>query len=218
MISINFKKSTLNHELADEIKEMFDVKVILLLFASLFILFGCTSKDDEVAQNKQNTITIKNSTIQNVDKQTGQQISKNLANLASDMPKVNDATAVVLGRYAIVGIDVNKDLDRSEVGSIKYAVAESLKHDPNGARAIVVADPDVNARLKEIGEDIQKGEPIEGIMNELSDIAGRLIPEIPADIEDPNKPNTTEEPKKTLNKTDQQNLEKQQEEQSNHHK
>ena len=109
-------------------------------------------------------------------------------------------------------------MDRSEVGSIKYSVAESLKNDPHGARAMIVADPDVNARLKEIGEDIRKGEPIEGIMNELADIAGRLIPEVPADLKDPKRSEPTEIPKKTLNHSERQNLDKQQQEQSNHHK
>ena len=199
-------------------KEMFIVKVYLFLFISLFVLFGCNNRDDDVAQNQNNMVNVNNSTIQNVDKQTGQQISKHLADLATSIPKVNDATAVVLGRYAIVGIDVNKDLDRSEVGSIKYSVAESLKNDPHGARAIVIADPDINARLKEIGEDIQKGEPLEGIINELADIAGRVIPEVPADIEDPVQTKSVEDPKKTLNSTEKQNLEKTQQEQSNHHK
>jgi YhcN/YlaJ family sporulation lipoprotein len=199
-------------------KEMFHVKVYLLLIISLFLLFGCNNREDDVAQNQHNTVNVKNSTIQNVDKQTGQQISKHLADLATSIPKVNDATAVVLGRYALVGIDVNKDLDRSEVGSIKYSVAESLKNDPHGSRAIVIADPDINARLKEIGEDIQTGKPIEGIMNELADIAGRVIPEVPADIEDPLQTKSVEEPKKTLNRPEKQNLEKTQQEQSNHHK
>jgi YhcN/YlaJ family sporulation lipoprotein len=199
-------------------KEMFNMKVYLFLFISLFILFGCNNRDDDVAQNQNNMVNVNNSTIQNVDKQTGQQISKHLADLATSIPKVNDATAVVLGRYAIVGIDVNKDLDRSEVGSIKYSVAESLKNDPHGARAIVIADPDINARLKEIGEDIQKGEPLEGIINELADIAGRVIPEVPADIEDPVQTKSVEDPKKTLNSIEKQNLEKTQQEQSNHHK
>ncbi len=196
------------------------VKIYFMLFISLFILFGCTGKEDKTARidSNQNPINVKNSTIEHVDQQTGQQISKHLSDLAASIPKVNDATAVVLGKYAIVGIDVNKDLDRSEVGTIKYSVAESLKNDPHGARAIVVADPDMNARLREIGEDIRKGEPIEGVMNELADIAGRLIPEIPADLEDPHKLSPTEIPKKTLNKSDQQNLENQQQEQSNHHK
>ena len=78
-----------------------------------------------------------------------------------------------------------KNLDRSEVGSIKYSVAESLKNDPHGARAVVVADPDLNARLKEVTEDIRIGEPIQGILNELADISGRLMPEIPADLVNP---------------------------------
>ena len=199
-------------------KEMFNVKVYLVLIISLFLLFGCNNRDDDVAQNQNNIVNVKNSTIQNVDKQTGQQISKHLADLATSIPKVNDATAVVLGRYALVGIDVNQDLDRSEVGSIKYSVAESLKNDPHGARAIVIADPDINARLKEIGEDIQRGEPIEGIMNELADIAGRVIPEVPADIKDPVQTKSVDDPKKTLNSNEKQDLEKTQQEQSNHHK
>jgi YhcN/YlaJ family sporulation lipoprotein len=199
-------------------KEMFNVKVYLVLIISLFLLFGCNNRDDDVAQNQNNIVNVKNSTIQNVDKQTGQQISKHLADLATSIPKVNDATAVVLGRFALVGIDVNQDLDRSEVGSIKYSVAESLKNDPHGARAIVIADPDINARLKEIGEDIQRGEPIEGIMNELADIAGRVIPEVPADIKDPVQTKSVDDPKKTLNSNEKQDLEKTQQEQSNHHK
>jgi len=199
-------------------KEMFNVKVYLVLIISLFLLFGCNNRDDNVAQNQNNIVNVKNSTIQNVDKQTGQQISKHLADLATSIPKVNDATAVVLGRYALVGIDVNQDLDRSEVGSIKYSVAESLKNDPHGARAIVIADPDINARLKEIGGDIQRGEPIEGIMNELADIAGRVIPEVPADIKDSVQTKSVDDPKKTLNSNEKQDLEKTQQEQSNHHK
>ena len=199
-------------------KEMFNVKVYLVLIISLFLLFGCNNRDDDVAQNQNNIVNVKNSTIQNVDKQTGQQISKHLADLATSIPKVNDATAVVLGRFTLVGIDVNQDLDRSEVGSIKYSVAESLKNDPHGARAIVIADPDINARLKEIGEDIKRGEPIEGIMNELADIAGRVIPEVPADIKDPVQTKSVDDSKKTLNSNEKQDLEKIQQEQSNHHK
>lgn len=190
----------------------------ILLMSVIFILFGC-GVNNEVSEQKQNVLNVKNSTIENVDKHTGQEISKHLVTLATSIHGVNDATAVVLGKYAIVGIDVNKDLDRSEVGSIKYTVAESLKHDPHGARAVVVADPDINARIKELGEDINNDRPLQGIINELADIAGRVIPEIPADIiDDPTPKNATEEPKKTLNKNEQKNLENKQEEQSNHHK
>lgn len=180
---------------------------------------GCNFNNNAAdKQNEnQNIVNVNNSTIHNVDRYTGQQISQHLVELASSIPNVNDATAVVLGRYAIVGIDVDANMERSQVGSIKYSVAESLKADPHGASAIVIADPDLTARLKEIQQDIQNGKPIEGIANELADISGRLIPEIPADIIDPDtRTNGVDQPKQTLNKNEKNKLNQQQEEQSEH--
>ena len=193
------------------------MKAYLFLFICLLTICGCSATKNEVAETKQNVVSVKNTTIQDVDRQTGQEISQHLVELSTSIPNVNDATAVVLGPYAIVGIDVNKNLDRSEVGSIKYSVAESLKNDPHGATAVVVADPDLNARLKEIGEDIRNGEPIQGILNELADISGRLMPEIPADL-NPKSKNTLEKLNNKLNNKEDQNLEKYQQEQSNHQK
>lgn len=190
---------------------------ILILF---MFISGCNANNnanDEQTEG-QNIVNVKNSTIQNVDRQTGQQISQHLVELASSIPNVNDATAVVLGGYAIVGIDVNETIDRSEVGSIKYSVAESLKNDPHGAKAVVIADPDITARLKEIQEDIQSGAPIQGIINELADISGRLMPEVPADIVDPHvNKNGVDQPKNSMNENESNQLEKQQNEQSKHH-
>ncbi|EWG11800.1 YhcN/YlaJ family sporulation lipoprotein [Cytobacillus firmus] len=201
------------------------MKKWLLLWMTGLLLTGCGMNNNQ-AQNHQvqkntNTVNVKNSTIQEVDRETGQQVSRHLVNLAVRVPNVNDATAVVLGRFAVVGVDVNKNLDRSEVGTIKYSVAESLKNDPHGARAIVVADPDINARLREIAADIQNGEPLQGIMNELADIAGRLMPEVPADLVDPkkeNEKNATENPKKKLDNDQEKQLEQKQEKQSNYYK
>ncbi|WNS77032.1 YhcN/YlaJ family sporulation lipoprotein [Bacillus sp. DTU_2020_1000418_1_SI_GHA_SEK_038] len=195
------------------------MKKQLFIGLAVVLIAGCGINNNQSQENQnQNLVNVKNSTIQEVDRTTGQQISQRLVNLATSIPNVNDATAVVLGRYAIVGIDVNKNLERSEVGAIKYSVAESLKNDPDGARAIIIADPDITARLREISEDIQVGKPIQGIMNELADITGRLMPEIPADIIDPNPKDGPEDQKKNLNNPEKQKLEKQQEEQSNHYK
>ncbi|TCJ06127.1 YhcN/YlaJ family sporulation lipoprotein [Cytobacillus praedii] len=195
------------------------MKKWLVIFTAV-LLSGCGVNNQSLQDGqKQNIVNVKNSTIQEVDRTTGQDISKHLVNLASSIPNVNDATAVVIGNYAIVGIDVNKNLERSEVGTIKYSVAESLKNDPHGARAIIIADPDINARLREVSGDIQAGKPIQGIMNELADISGRLMPEIPADIIDSKNPkNATEDPKKTLNNNEENNLEEKQQKHSNFHK
>jgi YhcN/YlaJ family sporulation lipoprotein len=193
-------------------KKTFIITVLCLILAS------CNTKKDMSNNENESLVKVKNSYIENVDRKSGQEISQRLVELATSIPDVNDATAVVLGKYAIVGIDVNSKIDRSQVGSIKYSVAESLKDDPYGARAVVVADADTTARLREIQGDINNGRPIQGIMEELADVAGRLMPEVPGDLITPNPKNATEEPDKNLSDKDDKKLEKEQEDQSNHYK
>jgi YhcN/YlaJ family sporulation lipoprotein len=194
------------------------LKKILMITVLSLILGGCTTKKELAKNNNESLIKVKNSYIENVDRKSGQEISKHLVTLATSIPDVNDATAVVIGRYAIVGIDVNAKIDRSEVGSIKYSVAESLKKDPAGANAVVVADADTVQRLKEIQVDIRDGRPIAGIMEELADVAGRLMPEIPGDLITPNPKNATEKPDKKLPADEEKKLKKEQEDQSNNYK
>ena len=195
------------------------MKSIIITIALLFILNGCsTNKDVQQKNNRNSLVNVKNSNIEDVDRKTGQEISKRLVMLATSIPNVNDATAVVVGRYAIVGIDVNSKLERTQVGTIKYSVAESLKKDPYGARAVVVADADTNQRLKEISADIKNGRPIQGVMEELADVAGRLMPEIPGDLITPNPKNATDKPDQKLPGDEQKNLKKKQKEQSNNYK
>lgn len=137
--------------------------------------------------NRSNTslpekISLRDSHIEMTDEKsdyTDEERADYLASLASSAPNVNDAVAIVIGNFAVVGIDIDGDVERGKVGTIKYSVTESLRHDPLGAGAIVIADPDLNARLKEVQEDFKAGRPIRGILNELADIVGRIMPEVP---------------------------------------
>ena len=195
------------------------MKRILLTSAISFLLTGCSFADHKENTNSSNQlVNVKNSYIDKVDRKSGQEISKRLVELATSIPNVSDATAVVLGRYAIVGIDVNAKNDRSQVGTIKYSVAESLRKDPYGAKAIVVADADTNQRLREIQADIKKGRPLQGIMEELADVAGRLMPEVPGDLITPSPKNATEKPDQKLQGKEEKKFNKEQDDQSNHQK
>ncbi|WP_445488481.1 YhcN/YlaJ family sporulation lipoprotein [Niallia sp. 03133] len=195
------------------------MKKAALTLIFMLLLVGCANvnnhNESQSNRSEQHLMNVKNTNITEVDRKTGQDISERLVSLATSIPNVNDATAIVLGKYAIVGIDIKSNLDRSEVGSIKYSVAESLKNDPNGAYAMIVADPDVTARLKEISEDIKNGKPIQGIFNELADITGRLMPEVPADMINPNPKTNVKNPDEKLNRKEEKDLQKDQNEQSN---
>lgn len=106
-----------------------------------------------------------------------------LERLAEGINEVKHANCVLLGDTAIVGIDVGGELDRSRVGTIKYAVAEALRKDPVGVNAIVTADMDLYHRLQEIRQDVAAGRPMQGLGEEMADIIGRIIPQLPRDTE-----------------------------------
>lgn len=115
-------------------------------------------------------------------------VAAHLEHLATGVPGVKGANCVVFGNYAVVGIDVDEKMERSEVGTTKYAVAEALRKDPYGVDAVVTADMDIRQRLREMGADIRNGRPIAGFAEEMSDIIGRLMPQIPRNIVPPKTP------------------------------
>ncbi|TDL80016.1 YhcN/YlaJ family sporulation lipoprotein [Peribacillus frigoritolerans] len=194
------------------------------VFSALFILLalsGCQanqgSQDDTPEDYNGKPINVRNTVNEPVEKKSGEQISKRLVNLAGRVPGVNDVSAVVLGKYAVVGIDVNSKLDRNKVESIKYAVAESIQHDPYGANAVIIADADTTVRLREMGKDLQQGQPVGGILEELAAIVGRVMPEIPSDMLNNQRNRPTEEDNDQLNKKEQKELDREQEDQSENH-
>ncbi|MFT4416074.1 YhcN/YlaJ family sporulation lipoprotein [Fredinandcohnia humi] len=194
--------------------------IYILLFASfLFIISGCGLNNNNAGQKEnESRIQVKNTVDEHVDRKSGQEIAKHLVDLATGVPNVNDATAVVLGQFAVVGIDVNAKLDRSRVETIKYSVAESLQHDPYGANAVVVADADTFERLQKMGKEIEEGRPVTGILDELAQIVGRIIPDVPSDLIDNQNTEPTETNDGQLNKQEEKNIEKEQQDQSNNNK
>lgn len=108
--------------------------------------------------------------------------ANHLKSLAESVPGVKNANCVVMGNTAVVGLNVDGNLDRAEVGTIKYTVAEALQTDPAGANALVTADLDVANRIAELGQHIQEGHPVSGLASELADIVGRIIPQLPKDV------------------------------------
>jgi len=159
-------------------------KQLVTAGAVLFLLTGCGSQnagnDNTSDSSYNNNIREVKQSVNEPDKNlSGKDISKRLVRLATDIPGVSDATAVVAGDYAVVGIDVDKDLDSTRVGSIKNSVTNALKNDPYGANAVVTSDPDLVQRLKNMAANIRKGRPVSGIANELAAIVERIVPDVP---------------------------------------
>lgn len=175
------------------------MKKFLVILSIIFFTFGCQLTNEppgnEAAPPKgeiKKTQRVPQTAPEPKRNYGANERAQRLANLAVREPQVNDATVIVFGKYAIVGIDVDATLDRSKVGTIKYSVAEALKDDPLGASALVTSDPDLVQRLREINADLKKGRPIAGFAEELSDIVGRIMPQIPNDVKKREEPPTKE--------------------------
>ncbi|MCM3632260.1 MULTISPECIES: YhcN/YlaJ family sporulation lipoprotein [Paenibacillus] len=158
-------------------------KELVVLTMMITMLVGCNSNATPPSNNNNNDQTMQTQQVK------PQSISANqdeaivhLEKLAKGIEGVEDAHVVIMGNNAIVGINVDPNLERSRVGTIKYSVAEAFRNDPLGINAIVTADIDLQERIAEVGKDMRAGRPFQGIAEELADIVGRIVPQVPADL------------------------------------
>lgn len=188
--------------------------IIILCF---LLLTGCLNEENQRSLNERNErfLRVEQSIESNEQNITNTKIANHLRDIAVQSPQVKNATALVIGPYAVVGIDVDKKLDRSRVGTIKYTVSEALRNDPYGKTAVVIADADINQRLINMKDKINEGYPVQGIIEELAAIIGRYMPDLPAPQQVPSQPDQNKDILPEDNKEELDNI---QDEQSNHEK
>ncbi|QNK54481.1 YhcN/YlaJ family sporulation lipoprotein [Paenibacillus sp. PAMC21692] len=160
-------------------------KWIIIMIAAAVVVSGCGTS----VRNEPSPSPYHNGSVRTQQNEPGKKLIEDpaavevrLEELAAGVEGVESAHCVIVGNTAIVGINVDGNLERSRVGVIKYSVAEALRNDPYGVDAFVTADLDISNRLAEIGQDIRLGRPIAGFAEELADIMGRIIPQVPRDI------------------------------------
>lgn len=166
------------------------MRLMCVFLVVLTLAVGCSQAPKSGAPSQdpnQKQIKVQQIAPQKLEIKDSKAVAERLENLATSVPQVESAHCVVFGDIAVVGINIKQDLDRARVGTIKYSVAEALKKDPYGVNAIVTADIDLDQRLRNIRDNIQAGRPITGFAEQMADIMGRVIPQLPRDIR--NNPN-----------------------------
>jgi YhcN/YlaJ family sporulation lipoprotein len=162
------------------------MRTLLMIILGLFVLSGCGRTTDNGSNSRQKQAPNANIRTQQTQQRNNpvlppEQLTTHLEQLAMSVPEVQHAHCVILGKTAVVGIDVIGDSPRSSVDTIKYAVAQALRNDPYGVNAIVTADIDLDNRLKSIRQQVMNGRPISGFADEMGKIIGRIVPQLPKD-------------------------------------
>lgn len=182
------------------------------LFFAGIILASCTQNNTTPNEQPNENIAVEQSSYEDNQTLNNQQIASHLATLATEVPDVKDAASVVAGPYAVVGIDIDEATEREQVGTIKYSVSEALRKDPYGKTAVVVADADMMERIREMGNKLQQGHPVAGVVDELSEIVSRYMPTFPVPED---RPQDQDENKQKISDDEQDEIEDIQQEQSN---
>ncbi|MDD9270005.1 YhcN/YlaJ family sporulation lipoprotein [Paenibacillus sp. GCM10023248] len=154
----------------------------------LTLATGCSQAPKSGAPSQdtnQKQVRVQQIAPQKLEIKDSKAVAEHLESLATSIPQVESAHCVVFGNTAVVGINLRKDMDRAKVGTIKYSVAEALKKDPYGVNAIVTADLDLDQRLRNIRDNMRAGRPITGFAEQMADIMGRAMPQLPRDIRNP---------------------------------
>ncbi len=159
------------------------MRALTLIFLAAVWLLGCQpankppANESAPSPNTTQKIRVDQTAPESRRTDRNQAVAERMVRIATSFPQVKSATAVVAGRYTIVGIDVDSTLDRGRVGTLKYSVAQALHEDPQGKNALVTADVDLVQRLRELADDMRAGRPAAGIAEELAEIAARIMPQ-----------------------------------------
>lgn len=141
------------------------VTIILCLLIAATLVAGCTAaRKPDVNANK-NPVAQEN------------QQAKNLAIEAAKVNNVKSAYVVVSGNMAIVGININKKLEKNETERLKNEVGERLKKSDQQITDVRVStDADTVTRVRRISDGIAQGKPVSGFNKEINEILRRITP------------------------------------------
>lgn len=156
---------------------------ILLLVLSLGIV-GCqrpakptpynNTRNDDMNGNINDDNIGRNINNSNADlSDRADKIAENVA----DLKEVNDATVIISGNTAIVGVDIKDQIEGALTTNLKKKVEKTVRNTDKSIRNVTVtADADLFKRIQNIGRDIRAGKPISGFGSEIEEIIRRITP------------------------------------------
>lgn len=104
-------------------------------------------------------------------------LAGSLAEKAVRVEGVKEATVVLTGSTALVGIDLQAGINRENTSAVKAKVAEIVKGADNRIKNVLVStDPDTVTRISRVSRGIAEGRPITSFSKEVGEIIRRISP------------------------------------------
>jgi len=117
--------------------------------------------------------------VPNADPQEDDRRADKLSDRIEDMEDVEEATVIISGSTAYIGIDMDESLQGRMTDTLKQKVIDKAKEaDKMLSRVYVSADSDTVTRLKNYARDIEDGKPISGIIRQIDELFRRPAPTV----------------------------------------
>lgn len=117
--------------------------------------------------------------VPNAEPQEDSRRADKLADRIEDLDNIEDATVIISGSTAYVGVDMDENLQGRMTDALKERVIDRAKKtDMMLNRVYVSADSDTVTRLKNYAKDIEDGKPISGIIQQIDEIFRRPAPTV----------------------------------------
>lgn len=114
-----------------------------------------------------------------------------LATEATKVPGVKQATVVISGTTALVGLTLSPNVTGTQATNVKRDVANRIRRaEPRLTGVNVTSSPDLVSRIQKVAEGIKAGTPLSSFAKELDEIGRRIAPTPPAPPPAPPAPAT----------------------------
>lgn len=156
----------------------------LIIFIVSFSLMACQLAEKPNLPDNNNTNDIgrynNNNNNMNNDMNMDNNMSaraENIADSVVDIAGVDDATVVITGDTALVGVDIAGKDNGEVTDNLKRSIINVVKKVDNRIDNVVVtASPDFFDRIDNIARDINRGKPLSGFVDEVNEIIRRVAP------------------------------------------
>ncbi|NMB28059.1 MAG: YhcN/YlaJ family sporulation lipoprotein [Tissierellia bacterium] len=100
-----------------------------------------------------------------------------IAQKIANLNEVNNCSVLLSGNTAIVGVDMENNLQGKMTTDLKQKIEKTVKDADNSIKNVsVTADPNLYTRISNMAKDIRDGRPISGFANEFQEILRRITP------------------------------------------
>ncbi|MDA1476105.1 YhcN/YlaJ family sporulation lipoprotein [Bacillus changyiensis] len=105
-------------------------------------------------------------------------VADKVADKVTDLKEVRHANVIVTNRNAYVAVVLKGNPKGDVTGDLKKKISNKVKRtDKDINNVFVSANPDFVDRMRNYGDRIQNGEPIEGIFDEFGETINRIFPQ-----------------------------------------